>query len=209
METKTGTAVDSAVPVSVYCHCIRVSEVRYGKRVNGMDYVFETARMKVRAFVPDDVQRLFAIHSEAGVKQWIPNESYADPEETRQAVDFFASCVLKGRLPYVLAVEWKETGELIGDTGINEVEGNEGEVEIGYVIARRYSGMGLATELVHAMTQYAVSRFGIRVLYGRVMRGNQASVRVLEKNGYAFEREELGAEDDPYGKGMLIYRKQC
>ena len=165
--------------------------------------------MRVCAFVAVVVQRLFAIHSEAGVKQWIPNESYADPEETRQAVDFFAACVLKGRLPYVLAVEWKETGELIGDTGINEVEGNEGEVEIGYVIARRYSGMGLATELVHAMTQYAVSRFGIRMLYGRVMRGNQASVRVLEKNGYAFEREELGAEDDPYGKGMLIYRKQC
>lgn len=165
--------------------------------------------MRVRTFAPDDVQRLFAIHSEAGVKRWIPNESYADPEEAKCAIDYFAACAAQGRLPYVLAVEWKETGELIGDTGINEVEGDADQVEIGYVITRRYSGMGLATELVHAMTQYAVSRFGVRVLYGRVMRGNLASVRVLEKSGYAFEREELGAEDDPYGKGMLIYRKQC
>ena len=32
--------------------------------------------------------------------------------------------------------------------------------------------------------------------------------RVLEKNGYTFVQEEFGAEDDPYGKGMLIYRKK-
>ena len=39
------------------------------------------------------------------------------------------------------------------------------------------------------------------------MHGNNASVRVLEKNGYEFVKEEFGAEDDPYGNGMLIYRK--
>ena len=41
------------------------------------------------------------------------------------------------------------------------------------------------------------------------MRGNNASVRVLEKNGYIFVAEEFGAEDDPYGNGMLIYKKEC
>ena len=39
------------------------------------------------------------------------------------------------------------------------------------------------------------------------MHGNNASVRVLEKNGYEFAKEEFGAEDDPYGNGMLIYKK--
>lgn len=41
------------------------------------------------------------------------------------------------------------------------------------------------------------------------MRGNHASVRVLEKNGFEFVKEEFGAEDDAYGNGMLIYRKEC
>ena len=40
------------------------------------------------------------------------------------------------------------------------------------------------------------------------MKGNSASVRVLEKSGYRFVREESGAEDDPYGNGMLVYRKE-
>lgn len=41
------------------------------------------------------------------------------------------------------------------------------------------------------------------------MRGNHVSVRVLEKNGFEFVKEEFGAEDDAYGNGMLIYRKEC
>lgn len=108
----------------------------------------------------------------------------------------------------MLAVELKETGELIGDTGVNEVEGKANEVEIGYGICKKHSGKGYATELLGAMTQFIVSTFGMNVLYGRVMRGNNASVRVLEKNDYIFVKEEFGAEDDPYGNGMLIYKKE-
>ena len=43
---------------------------------------------------------------------------------------------------------------------------------------------------------------------GRVVHGNEASAKVLEKNGYRFVKEEFGAEDDPYGKGMLVYAKE-
>ena len=59
------------------------------------------------------------------------------------------------------------------------------------------------------MTEFIKRTFGINILYGRVMRGNNASVRVLQKNGYEFVKEEFGAEDDPYGNGMLIYKKEC
>ena len=172
-----------------------------------MSYLFETAHLKVRHFQHQDAQTLFQIHLEEEVLKWIPNESYADLEEARKAIEFFTDCVNARKLPYVLAVEWKETGELIGDTGINKVEGSPMEVEIGYVISTKHRGKGYATELLAAMTKIAASAFGINVLYGRVMRGNDASVPVLEKNGFVFIREEFNAEDDPYGNGMLVYRK--
>jgi len=169
--------------------------------------MFETANLRIRKFKPDDAQRLYDNHLEEEVKKWIPNESYADLEETKGAIDFYVNCVNSKHLPYVLAVELRETGELIGDTGVNEVEGNTDEVEIGYYICKKYSGKGYATELLNAMTRFISEQFGIKVLYGRVMRGNDASVRVLEKNGYEFIKEEFGAEDDSYGNGMLIYKK--
>ena len=121
---------------------------------------------------------------------------------------FYADCVRNGHLPYVLGVELKETGELIGDTGISEVEGKPDEVEIGYCIGKKFRGRGYATELLNATSAFVASRFGVRVIYGRVVHGNGASAKVLEKSGYQFVREEFGAEDDPYGKGMLVYRKE-
>ncbi len=174
-----------------------------------MEYIFETAHLKVRKFEIEDARCLYANHLGEEVKKWIPNECYADLEEAQGAIKFYADCVDHRHLPYVLAVELKETGELIGDTGVNEVEGSPNEVEIGYVICEKHSGKGYATELLRAMTEFITKAFGISVLYGRVMHGNNASVRVLEKNGYRFVEEEFGAEDDPYGSGMLIYQKEC
>ena len=73
-----------------------------------MKYMFETARLRVRTFEPDDAPRLYAYHLDDAIKKWIPNECYADIEEAHGAIDFFASCVESNRLPYVLAVELKE-----------------------------------------------------------------------------------------------------
>ncbi len=177
-------------------------------RKGRMEYIFETERLRIRTFRTDDAARLYEIHADEAVKTWIPNETYKDAEEAREAAGFFAGRAARKALPYVLAVELKETGELIGDTGINEVEGKPGEVEIGFVICRECRGKGYATELLKAMTEYAVSAFQITALYGRVMKGNAASESVLKKNGYRFMAEESGAEDDPYGNGMLKYRKK-
>lgn len=174
-----------------------------------MEYIFETEHLRVRKFRMDDAPQLYRNHLEPEVKRWIPNESYADLEEAEGAIRFYAECVDENRLPFVVAVELKENGALIGDTGINEVEGKSGEVEIGYTICSAYSGRGYATELLSGMTEFASTKFGCAVLYGRVMRGNEASIRVLQKNDYEFLREERGVEDDPYGKGMLVYKKDA
>ena len=186
------------------CNIIKSKTGIYGDKP--MDDMFETEHLRIRKFRFDDAQRLYENHLEENVKKWIPNESYGDLEEAQDAIHFYVDCVKNGDLPYVLAVELKETGELIGDTGVNKVEGSAKEVEIGYVICKKHSGKGYATELVSAMTEFVFSNLGMNVLYGRVMRGNNASVRVLEKNGYLLVKEEFGAEDDPYGNGMLIYK---
>ena len=174
-----------------------------------MEYFFETEHLRVRKFRMEDATQLYRNHQESEVRKWIPNECYGDLEEAEGAIRFFVKCVEQKRLPYVLAVELKENGALIGDTGINEVEGKPGEVEIGYTICREYQGRGYATELLAGMCEFAVSAFGFRTLYGRVLKGNGASIRVLQKNGFSFDREEYGAEDDPYGNGMLIYKKDA
>ena len=170
--------------------------------------LIETKRLIIRKFREDDAQELYENHLDEEVKKWFPNECYADPKEALDAICFFDGCVDRGELPFVLAAELKETGELIGDTGVSEVEGRPFEVEVGYCIGLKYRRMGYTSELLDAISVYTASRFGIRTIYGRVVHGNEASVKVLEKNAYRFIGEELGAEDDPYGNGMLVFRKE-
>ncbi len=84
--------------------------------------------------------------------------------------------------------------------------GQKDAFEIGYIICERCSGRGLATEVLCAMTEFSLDKFHMTTSYGRVIHGNTASTRVLEKAGYIFINEEYGAEDDPYDKGMLVYK---
>ena len=172
-----------------------------------MNVFFETEHLLVRELEPEDAKRLYENHAEEKVKKWFPNESYADIGEAEDAIHFFRDCVEGNHLPFVLAISLKETGELIGDTGVSEVEGQAEAVEIGYQICDKYSGRGYATEVLCAMTEFSFERFGTAISYGRVVHGNAASARVLEKAGYDFVEEEFGAEDDPYGNGMLVYKR--
>jgi len=173
-----------------------------------MEKSFETERMIIRKFKVEDAQQLYENHMDEEVRKWFPNECYADPEEALDAIQFYSDCVDNGHLPFVLGVELKGTGELIGDTGISEVEGKPNEAEIGYCIGQKYRSKGYASELLSAISNFVGSRFGIGVIWGRVVHGNQVSAKVLEKNGYQFVKEEFGAEDDPYGNGMLVYKKE-
>jgi len=173
-----------------------------------MEILFETERLAVRKFRYEDAQQLYENHMDDAVRKWFPNECYADVAEALDAIRFYADCVDNGHLPFVLGVELKETKELIGDTGISEVDGKPEESEIGYCIGEKYRGKGYASELLDAVSGFVASRFGIRVIYGRVVHGNEASAKVLEKGGYRFVKEEFGAEDDPYGNGMLVYKKE-
>jgi len=173
-----------------------------------MEKLTETENLIIRKFRDGDARALYENHMDDAVRKWFPNECYKDLEEAQGAIRFYADCVDNGHLPFVLGVELKETGELIGDTGISEVEGRPEEAEIGYCIGEKYRGKGYATEILEAISGYVAERFGIREIYGRVVHGNEASAKVLQKGGYQFVTEEFGAEDDPYGKGMWVYKKE-
>ena len=89
-----------------------------------MRYLCATKRLRLRRFEPTDAETLFRHHREENLKKWIPNESYTDVAEAGEAIQFYSRCVDAGKLPYVLAIESKADGQMIGDAGINEVEGD-------------------------------------------------------------------------------------
>ena len=84
----------------------------------------------------------------------------------------------------LFAVLLKESGELIGDCGLEqmEVEGAM-QAELGYDLRSDHWGRGLATEAASAVRDFAFEQLQLPHLIGLIRQGNFASCRVAEKVG--------------------------
>jgi [ribosomal protein S5]-alanine N-acetyltransferase len=75
-----------------------------------------------------------------------------------------------------------EGGEVVGRVNLAEVA--DGSAELGYRIAQKAAGQGLATAAVRKVRELAVTEYGLTRLRARVKLDNPASRKVLEHNGF-------------------------
>jgi [ribosomal protein S5]-alanine N-acetyltransferase len=90
--------------------------------------------------------------------------------------------------PWVFHV--RETGETVGGAALRRVviEGRD-EVELGYRVAAAWWGRGIATEMGSALAGVARDRLGLAEIVAFTLPYNMASRRVMEKVGFAYERD--------------------
>jgi [ribosomal protein S5]-alanine N-acetyltransferase len=75
-----------------------------------------------------------------------------------------------------------ERGEVVGRVNLTEVA--DGSAELGYRIAQKAAGQGLATAAVRQVRELAARTYGLTRLRARVTLDNPASRKVLEHNGF-------------------------
>src|SRR5215469_8512618 len=75
-----------------------------------------------------------------------------------------------------------EGGEVVGRVNLTEVA--DGSAELGYRIAQKATGQGLATATVRKVCELAATKYGLTRLRARVTLDNPASRKVLEHNGF-------------------------
>jgi ribosomal-protein-alanine N-acetyltransferase len=97
----------------------------------------------------------------------------------------------------------RETGELVARGGPHNahVAGRD-EVEIGWTVVPERWGQGLATELGAASLEVAFGPLGLVDVVSFTLPDNHASRRVMEKLGFAFERDTVYA-----GFPHVLYRR--
>lgn len=82
-----------------------------------------------------------------------------------------------------IAIELKETEQLVGDCYFVVDEHDERQAEIGYTIASAYQRQGFATEAVSALLTYAFETFQLHRITAILDCENIASVALLERLG--------------------------
>lgn len=73
-------------------------------------------------------------------------------------------------------------GDLVGRVNLIEVE--DGSAELGYRIAEKCAGRGLATTAVREVLEAADRTYGLAIVRAKVTLDNPASRTVLERNGF-------------------------
>jgi len=110
---------------------------------------------------------------------------------------WFILRALRGEGERTWAIE--VNGEAAGSIGVNPGEGVERHsAELGYWLARAYWGEGIATAAVRALVPHAMRELRLYRLQARVFADNPASMKVLERAGFAHEAvlRRLVVKDD-------------
>ena len=87
-----------------------------------------------------------------------------------------------------MAVELKSERKFIGFTGLKFLE-DMNEVDLGYRFMKEYWGRGIATESALASIKLGIEQLGLEKIIAMVLPENIASVRVLEKLNFNYEKE--------------------
>lgn len=100
----------------------------------------------------------------------------------RQIDSFHKNAYCRWKLVY------KSTQKLIGFCGVGRWKG-EGEPEIGWWLAQKYWGQGIATEAARVALHDAFERVHFPRLISVAYRENRPSIRIMEKLGLHHEKD--------------------
>lgn len=81
----------------------------------------------------------------------------------------------------------KKTNDLVGATGLHNIDWDVPCVETGYWVRKKYSGQGFITEAVNAITQYAFKILHVKRIAITCDVDNERSKKIPERLGYSLE----------------------
>ena len=122
-------------------------------------------------------------------RTFVPDEVFKTLEEANEVVEQIIKNYETKDGPFIYAIIRKEDQANLGYVQLIKIE--EG-YEIGYHIAKLYTGKGYATEAVTLFLGYLKKNTELDSIIGIALANNKASRRVLEKCGFTLIYEGQG-----------------
>jgi RimJ/RimL family protein N-acetyltransferase len=162
-----------------------------------MDLVIETPRLIIRPWKksPEDIGAYLQLASDVGYTCFsLPGQFVLDAKNAedrlQDRIDLFES----HKIGKFLVLD-RTNREVIGTCGLGAYELDEQEeIELGFRLRLKFWGKGYATEAAQAVLGYGFRSLGLKRIIAFAIPQNLASIRVIEKLGFSFERDFIHAE---------------
>jgi ribosomal-protein-alanine N-acetyltransferase len=162
--------------------------------------------LSLRRLTPDDAGLLLAVWNDPAFIQFVGDRGIRGISEAREAMQDGVFRLYKeyGYGPYRVALKDGDTP--VGICGLFRRDGLD-RPDLGYSTLPEYCGKGYAYEAALAVLEYARSKLSIERVIAIISPGNVASVGLIGKLGFDFERmHTMPGEDSPvrvYGKRLI------
>lgn len=150
----------------------------------------KTERLEITEFTLDMAPAVCENSLDEDNRKFNPDEVFETVEIAKETVEFLMSVYENSDGPLVYPVLLND-GTNIGY--VQAVPMDDGKWEIGYHIAKKYTGNGYASEAVKAFLPVIMKKLSITEMLGICVVENVASVKVLEKTGFVKEFEGMGS----------------
>jgi ribosomal-protein-alanine N-acetyltransferase len=146
----------------------------------------ETERLRLRRFVPADLDFLFAHFRHPLVDQFLVDEGAVTTREAAEAIlHFFVQQDGKGYNRWLMTR--KTDDQPLGTLGFHHWDRRNRHVEIGYDLSPQYWGSGYMREAARAALDFAFPWMQVHRVEAMVHVENTRSIRLAEALGFARE----------------------
>ena len=153
----------------------------------------ETNRLILRPFTAEDAGDMYRNWaSDPEVTRFLTWPAHKSEEITRMLLEDWVSRYGDGGF-FQWAIEWKETGQVIGSIGVVSLQEETEAADLGYCLGRAYWGQGIMPEALRSVIDYLFDTAGLnRITAGHDVK-NPNSGRVMDKAGMKTEGVLRGA----------------
>jgi len=158
------------------------------------DFMLETERLFIRKFATEDLETLIKLRADPEVNKYLGGTRLQNPQALEKRLQFYIDCYAKYGFG-MSAMLWKETGEMIGWSGLQPLDGTS-EIEVGYGMIKEFWGKGIGFECAKAWLDYGFNVVQLERIVTVAYPENKGSWRIMEKLGMKYQKTEqhYGAE---------------
>ncbi len=160
----------------------------------------ETERLLLRRALPDDAKVIFEIRSNPETMKFIPRPLVTTMDEALEHLKMIDEKINNNE-----GINWaitiKGNSEMIGIIGHYRIQPENYRAEIGYMLLPDFQGKGYITEAISKVVSYGFEEMNLHSIEAVIDPGNDASAKVVEKNGFV---KEAHLKENEFFNGKFI-----